>query len=328
MSKAYKKLQNFKAGRTLRDVVITAAHHDVASTVDVSGINWLEHINLVVGSKPLAEKFYVDFLGLTKDATQNFHVNLGQQQFHLDANGPAHRIFGSIGLALPDLDALRGRVQDATETFRHTRFDVMDEAGCVTVICPWGNVFHLYDVRDDYLEENESLQKLVASHQYGGVYGEQRMAVRGNPGIRYVEFKCPIGTSGAVAQFYREIFGCSVSSGDGSACICVGPGVHLVFSEDDLLSDVQRMEGVHVCVYANDFQGIYSRLKARNLVWTNPRFIHIDSCDTLEEATASRTLRCKDIVDLSTGKKILELEHETRPLRHGQYFKVINYDPR
>ena len=43
---------------------------------------------------------------------------------------------------------------------------------------------------------------------------------------------------------------------------------------------------------------------------------------------ASRTLRFKDVVDLATGTKLLELEHETRPARHGQFLKVPHYEPK
>ena len=68
----------------LREIVMEAAEQDAANTLDVSGILWLEHINLVVGSRHLAERFYMDILGFTKDKSTSFHVNLGQQQFHLE----------------------------------------------------------------------------------------------------------------------------------------------------------------------------------------------------------------------------------------------------
>lgn len=44
--------------------------------------------------------------------------------------------------------------------------------------------------------------------------------------------------------------------------------------------------------------------------WDNPRVK--DYADTLERAVARRQFRFKDIVDLSTGEVILELEHELR----------------
>ena len=168
-------------------------------------------------------------------------------------------------------------------------------------------------------------------HAEGGAYGPHRMAVRGNAGIRYIEIACPPAKSTAVARFYKEMLGCTVMENEDSAVVSVGPGVHLAFIESIQMipeDDIKAMEGVHVCFYANDFEALYHRLAERNLIWTNPRFIHLDTCDTWEEAAASRTLRFKDVIDLSTGEKILELEHETRPLRHGQYLKVPRYEPR
>jgi catechol-2,3-dioxygenase len=48
--------------------------------VDLQGIVWLEHLNLVVGCMETAKKFYIDFLGMSVDAGSPKHFNLGQQQ--------------------------------------------------------------------------------------------------------------------------------------------------------------------------------------------------------------------------------------------------------
>lgn len=320
-------------GQALRDVVLEAAEHDVSQSLDLNGILWTEHINLVVGSKELAEYFYLDFLGLTRDAGKSFHVNLGQQQFHLAETGDAaQRIAGSIGLTVPSLDTLRDRIDAAQEVLKDTQFSIdTNTPDCITLTCPWGNRFHVYSVEDDPLTSTLTTpRKMENIHAVGGAYGPHRMAVRGAPGIRYIEIACPPKKSKAVARFYREVIGCTTMETADKAVVCVGPGVHLVFVEsDDLLDDDTRgMQGVHVCFYADDFENLYQKLKARNLIWTNPRFVHLDTCDTWEEAAASRTLRFKDIIDLETGEKILELEHETRPLRHGQYLKVPRYEPK
>mmetsp|Transcript_1431 Transcript_1431/g.1923 ORF Transcript_1431/g.1923 Transcript_1431/m.1923 type:complete len:300 (+) Transcript_1431:2-901(+) len=299
----------------------------------------MEHINLVVGSKEQAEYFYIEFLGFTPDAGRSFHVNLGQQQFHLAENGePAQKIAGSIGLVVPSLDTLRERIKAAQQVLKDTQFAVLsddDKNGCITICCPWGNRIHLYSVNHDLLQSSmETPQKMTNMHAQGGSYGTHRMAIRGNPGIRYIEISCPIKKSTAIATFYKEMLGCTVMEAtvgeSAAAVVCVGPGVHLAFIEnpDFTESDTAAQQGVHVCFYANDFEGLYKRLSNRNLIWTNPRFVHLDTCDTWEEAFASRTLRFKDIIDLETGEKILELEHETRPLRHGQYLKVPLYQPR
>ena len=46
----------------------------------------LEHLNLVVGDMDLAKKFYVEFLGLSRDDNPK-HFNLGQQQVRLSSVG-------------------------------------------------------------------------------------------------------------------------------------------------------------------------------------------------------------------------------------------------
>ena len=316
-------------GNNLRNLVIEAAEYNERETLDVRGIIFTEHINLVVGSKDFATYFYLDFLGFTKDAGNSFHVNLGQQQFHL-AEGDAQRIAGSIGLVVPSLDTLRLRIPAALEQLKDTQFSLQsDDNDCITLTCPWGNTIHLYGVDDDRVESSgDSSRKMVNLHV--GAYGAHRMAIRGNPGIRYIEIACPMNKAPAVANFYREMLGCTVVENDRTAMVCVGPGIHLVFIESEKLTleATSAMEGVHICFYTADFKGLYERLAERDIIWTNPRFLYLDSCDTWEDAEASRTLRFKDVIDLQTGEKILELEHETRPLRHGQYLKVPRYEPK
>lgn len=326
---------------------------------DLGGIVWLEHVNLVVGDMNTASKFYVDFLGMTSEREANpksNHFNLGQQQFHLAATENVEkdwpqRVTGSIGLCVPSLARIRERLDRAQSELIGTLFSVVeDDTNAMTVTCPWGNVIHLYDVSidEEYCPSSSkgagsSEQKMVVMHEEGGVYGPHRMAVRGNPGIRYVEIACAVGTIDAIAEFYETLLGCHVTrrttteddpdNNDANelqvAIVSVGPGVHMVFVEQKHLTRecMKLMEGVHICIYIPNFQRSYNTLQERSLIWTNPRFTHLDSCETWSEAAASRTLRFKDIVDVRTGEKILELEHETRPMLHGQYMKVPPYFP-
>eukprot|EP00977_Amphora_coffeiformis_P020736 scaffold8453_cov131-Amphora_coffeaeformis.AAC.3 len=355
---------------TLRTIVRAAAERDEAATLDLQGITWLEHINLVVESKPLAQRFYLDILGLSADTSPSFHCNLGQQQFHLaqtdnndddDDDDGAQRVTGSIGLTVPNLASLRDRLTTALtndrEIWKNTQLAIVmddhDDSGFMTITCPWGNCLHLYDLQADTerLQQQQQQQqqldkakknhpsphKMVNLHAPGGAYAAQRMAIRGNPGIRYLEVACPPGTAKSIAEFYQNMLGCTVSEHNDPSCfaiVCVGPGVHLIYVEQETLTEnqLQAMKGVHICIYVSDFAGLYQRLQSKGLIWTNPRFTHLDSCDTWEQAKASRTLRFKDIVDLSSNdngrKKIFELEHETRPMRHGQYLKVPFYEPK
>ena len=229
----------------------------------------------------------------------------------------------------------------AQDSLAGTRFSIReyDNPNILTVTCPWGNTFHLYDISiDDERKDNTesvSPHKMVNLHRDGAAYGSDRMAVRGQPGIRAVEIACRKGTVEKIQRFYETCLGCSTakqqveSTGDIAVAVSVGPGVQLLFIENDQVTnnDLQRMNGVHICIYLSNFQSTYQTLKNQNLIWTNPRFTHLDSCDTWEEAFASRTFRFKDVVDVETGEKVLELEHETRPMMHGQFMKVPKYIP-
>ena len=318
----------------LRDTVQRASSKQSLNT---GGIVWLEHLNLVVGDMDIAKKFYIDLLGLSQDDNQK-HVNLGQQQFHLDATGDLpNRVTGSVGLAVPSLSRIRDRLPQAKKDLDSSLFDVLSSGeDTMTVSCPWGNTFHLYDLES----ENALIQntdnaagdnKMSKFHSRLGVYGDQRMAVRGQPGIRFVEIACPPDTVRCIAHFYEELIGCQVERSDSekTVSVLVGPGVHFVYVESSELDDesIAQMQTVHACVYIPEFETTYKRLKEKDLIWTNPRFTHLDSCDTWEEAAACRTFRFKDIIDARTGLTVLELEHETRPMTHGQFMKVPRYNP-
>jgi catechol 2,3-dioxygenase-like lactoylglutathione lyase family enzyme len=372
----------------LRQLVLEAAAREEqeSGNVDLMGIFWLEHINLVVGSSAMAAYFYQDFLGLTRDPTARFHVNLGRQQFHLDEGISPQVICGSIGLVVPSLHSLRNRLDEATVRLRETQFRVIadhttekndeQQQSFMTISCPFGNIMHIYDLEDgggagedaprrpaasggDGVDDAPAPRpKMVQWHARGGPYSHAtRMGIHGGqPGIRYIEIASPAGTADKIGHFYKQMLGCQVhhlqARGAGVAdeddhrqeqqqhsvvAVNAGPGVHLIFSEvgssnDDSSYHQQRldqMKGMHICIYAAPvFRELYQRLAAQSLVWTNPRFTHLDRCDTVDEALAARTLRFKNIVDLESGKVLLELEHETRSTRHGQYLKVLSYEPK
>ena len=384
--------------RILRTLVQDASYDNQFQSLDVGGIVWLEHINLVVTSMQSASQFYVNFLGMTPEKefnTKSNHFNLGQQQFHIATanNGDggdeviAQRVMGSIGLTVPSLERIRERLDLAMKELNGTLFSVIDindddDTNFMTVTCPYGNIIHLYDISIDnepyYCldgsnieksplsssvssspQQQQQQQKMVVYHSSGGIYGPHRMAVRGQPGIRYIEFACQRGTIDSIAKFYKTLLGCHVVRSQRRisspinnnskvvdvdvATVCVGPGVHLTFVEnnnvlsatttdddnDTSISTQQIMDGIHICVYIPNFQSMYNSLQERKIIWTNPRFTHLDSCTSWEESWVSCTFRFKDIVDIDTGMKVFELEHEVRPLAHGQYtMKVPPYLPR
>lgn len=376
------------SGNELRNLVVKASmleeiedDENEETFLDVPGIAWLEHINLIVGEtsedRSIAEAFYLDVMGMTADKSKSFHVNLGRQQFHLATpkrdDEVAHRINGSFGLAVSDLEALHERLQMARndrETnnnygFRGSLFDFYEEQPrMIHVRCPWGNVFRCYSANDRGSSSRlptavssdieESSQKMTNLHSPQlGLHGVDKMGVLsvGQPGIRFVELLCPEGASAhQICVFYKTMLKCPArvlrtTSKPATDCcvVSVGAGVQLVFVEDNASQGSRNnsnndprtlMKGIHICIYAHDFYGLYQRLSSKSLIWSNPRFVYLDTCDTWEEAKSSRTLRFRHIVDVGDGeansnhKILMELEHETRPLRHGQFMKVPYYVPK
>ncbi|KAL1522169.1 hypothetical protein AB1Y20_021808 [Prymnesium parvum] len=316
----------------LKSLVTSAALSD--DTLDVPGVLWLEHVNLLVGAPELADFFYCSFLGMVREPGSSWHVNLGAQQLHLataSSPGGEHLLSGSLGLALPSLDALRRRAAEARERLAGTRFALEDHGEHLALTCPWGNQLLCYQLPAG-APAAAAVPKMALSH--AGL--DEGMAVRGAAGIRFVEFRVRRGTLGAVARFYAEAFGCRVTRGESSAAVAVGPSVHLVFTDDAArpLQDEEERRmtapegdgmGLHICIYIAEFKRRYEWMQQKGLVLTNPRFARLDTCDTWEQAAQSRTFRVKNIIDLDTGEPVLELEHEIRPQRHIQFMKRTHY---
>src|SRR3989337_1473217 len=117
---------------------------------DVGNIVLLEHVNLQIPDQPAAILFYVVGLGFTRDpylwvGLENMWINVGEQQFHLPTSQRAHVIPGHIGIVLPDLDQLQGRLKAVQDRLAGTRFTwSVETEGGVTVNCPWGNRFRCH----------------------------------------------------------------------------------------------------------------------------------------------------------------------------------------
>ena len=247
------------------------------TSLDSSGILWLEHINMEVGDRESALAFYCGFLGFAEDPSPSFHVNLGSQQLHLGVAEQPHVITGSVGLAVPSLDALRARQPAAAAALKGSRFRVDDHGDALTATCPWGNTYHCFALPSPPSDPAAaSLPTMVRKHL--GV--DDSLAVRGKPGIRFVELRARLGSAGAIGTFYTDVFGCPVHhatvEGFETVTVGAGPGVHLLFRCDGALceADEQRMSGVHICVYIERFKQAYDTLlcvDARTPPHTSPR---------------------------------------------------------
>lgn len=200
-----------------------------------------EHVNLKQPDQRLATIFYISGLGFTRDpymktGVENMWVNIGRNQIHLPTGDP-QRLRGTIGLIVPDLDALRQRLARVAPLLAGTAFAFEEKDGAVAATCPWGNRFRCQ----------------APSEEFGSI----------ELGLPYVEFTVPKGTASSIARFYREIMGARVATSVG-----VGRNQFLRFRETD--EPLPAYDGHHIQVYISDFSGPYRRLRERNLITREP----------------------------------------------------------
>ena len=323
-------------GASLRYATL-AARAAEAAVDGATGLVWLEHVNIVVGDRATAEAFYFEEgLGCSRDPSKpggpgssgTMWANLGSQQFHLAeeaADDPPQAVRGALGLALPDVAAAAKRLQRLEARGACGPVEIHDPER-FSATCPWGNVFHCYSCRADFsgfdAVDAKKQPKMVGLHArdgYGG--GGAPFGVRGGPGVKYLQFFCDDAESAANA-YSSEFGGATTHDGSSIDTVAVQAGlgpVHLIFetAAPDPAAEA-RMAGVHLCCYVDGFSERYERLRAH--CFTNQRFKHLDTCDTLAEARASRTFRF-------AFPALPNVEHETRALSHAQFLKRIHYAP-
>ena len=268
---------------------------------DMGNIVALEHVNLTVTDQITATDFYVTGLGLTRDpylntASHNMWVNVGRSQFHLPSRSPQQVLRGRIGLVMPDLDRLAKRLESVKKNLKGTKFKfgpakngARKRNDAIDIICPWGN--------------------RMRCHAAGGKFAPMAL------GIPYLEFDVPSGAAKGIAKFYREIYGADsrLSSRDGApaAFVPVGHRQELIFRETK--AKLPKYDGHHIQIYIADFSGPHAKLLERGLI---------------TEESNPYQYRVVDIVDVDSGKKLFEIEHEVRSMTHPLYTRsFVNRDP-
>ena len=111
---------------------------------------------------------------------------------------------------------------------------------CIRVICPWGNVFYIYGLKEGktWFEMKMPTQLTNMNH----LRFQNPVGVRGMmPGIRFFEFYVDKGKAKGIGNFYQKFLGCIVEfrsvviEGNRNECtlVEVGPNINLAFSEVD-----------------------------------------------------------------------------------------------
>lgn len=259
---------------------------------DLGNIVLLEHVNVTIPDQRLATIFYLSGLGLTRDpylmaGIDNMWVNVGRTQFHLPTRG-TQVLRGRVGIVMPDLAALKRRLQKIAPLLAETRFAWEERDGAIEATCPWGNRYRC--------------------HAPAAEFGDTELA------IAYVEFAVPPGAAGGIARFYEAILGARVAleaEPEPIATVATGAAQRLRFRETS--RPLPEYDGHHVQIYVSDFSGPHRRLLERGLV---------------TEESDEYQYRFRDLVDPADGRKLFTIEHEVRSLTHPLYARpLVNRNP-
>jgi len=268
-----------------------AMHYDRARQ-DLGNIVLLEHVNVSIPDQRLATIFYLSGLGLTRDpylmaGVDNMWVNAGRSQFHLPSRG-TQVLRGHVGIVMPDLAALKRRLQKVAPLLAETRFAWEERDGVVEAMCPWGNRFRCH----------------APAPEFGGA----------ELAIAYVEFGVPPGSAAGITRFYQQILQAQAEFKGGAepmAVISTSATQRLRFRET--ARPLPEYDGHHVQIYVTDFSGPHRRLLERGLI---------------TEESDEYQYRFRDLIDPADGSKLFTIEHEVRSLTHPLYARpLVNRNP-
>lgn len=312
--------------------------------VDRSTLTLLEHVNINVPSHEYILPFYFILLGCgldprkARNLDQNakkktLWANCGASQFHLPYGETAQCIPGMIGLKFDSLAGLEERLlATAGEAgVKESRVET-DDAGnksSIRLVDYYGNVF-LCRAGGNPVSDPSLVQPIISpveTEAWGSIASTYGRETTDCKGIDFVEFKCPLGVADRIALFYESVLDATTSvvedKGSKVAMIAFGnidesgkADQYLIFRETQ--EEIPQYDGHHIAMYvgesAADFEQAFKNAKMAGVVWVNPRFS--DKAHTLQGAKDWKQFRFKDIVDMETGKKIFELEHEMRSIEH------------
>jgi hypothetical protein len=211
------------------------------TSTEVSNLVEWEHVNLRVPDQLIATAFYAVGLGCTRDpycfiGLGQMWMNLGRQQFHL-STGPAQVFRGTIGVAVPNLDATMERLKIANEWLSTTKFGFAREEESIAITCPWGNRFRAHE------PASTDSPRLGLSHLEVPVEGDQL---------------------DNIGRFYVDLLRAHVVRTTDGVRVGVGPYQSLIFKATS--DPLAEYDGHHISVYVADFAPTRQRFAERSLV--------------------------------------------------------------
>src|SRR5580765_490663 len=268
------------------------------STQDVGNIVHLEHYNCCIDDQRLAVLFYVVGLGATRDpyifpGMENIWLNFGRTHVHMPSRAvppKAERLRGTAGFVVPSLDELAKRLEHAGKEMKR----VVGDARAFS-----------YTVKKDCVEATDPWGTRVRCHAPSPEYGPVDL------GLVYVDFDVPPGTTEGIARFYNEVMEAPAQFSKSRTSVSVGRHQKIIFSETS--QPLPEYDGHHIQIYIADFGTPYEWLKPRELI---------------NMETDENEWRFQWIVDPRDGRKLFQVEHEVRSMKHRLFNRpLVNRNP-
>jgi len=264
------------------------------STQDIGNIVHLEHYNCCIDDQRLAVLFYVVGLGATRDpyifpGMENIWLNFGRTQVHMPSRAvppKAERLRGTAGLVVPSLEELAKRLEHAGKEMKR--------------VIPEKKTHFEWKEKDGVIEATDPWGTRVRCHAPSPEYGPIDL------GLAYVDFDVPPGTTEGIARFYNEVMEAPATASKGRAVVRIGKHQKLMFTETK--AKQPEYDGHHIQIYVADFSKPYKWLLERGLV-------------TME--TDEAEWRFQWIVDPKDGRKLFQIEHETRSMKHRLFARPL-----
>ena len=260
----------------------------------VGNIVHLEHFNVCIPDQRLATLFYVVGIGGTRDpylfmGLENMWVNFGRTQCHLPSRAVPPRtevVRGTIGFVVPNLDDLMRRLEFAGNEMKRVAPDLP-------------NKFR-FERKGQTVEATCPWGNRVRCHAPSPEFGNTELS------LAYIDFDVPKGTAAGIARFYNDVMRAPSSAEKGRAAVSVGRHQRLYFTET--AKPQPEYDNHHIQIYIADFAAPYHWLKERNLI-------------SME--TDGDEWRFQWIVDPQDGKKLFQIEHEVRSMKHRLFARPL-----
>ena len=260
----------------------------------VGNIVHLEHFNVCIPDQRLATLFYVVGLGGTRDpylfmGLENMWVNFGRTQCHLPSRAVPPRtevLRGTIGLVVPRLDELLKRLEHAGAEMKRVAPELANQFA--------------FEKKGNLVEATCPWGNRVRCHTPSPEFGNIDL------GIAYVDFDVPQGTADGIARFYKEVMKAPSKVEGKRAVVNIGKNQRLYFTETS--KPLPEYDNHHIQIYIADFGAPYQWLKERDLI-------------TME--TDADEWRFQWIVDPRDGRKLFQIEHEVRSMKHRLFNRPL-----